>query len=162
CARVDLYERADADLAVFLDGAHRAPVTDGKSDDEVIWPTVQERDVERRAASRVAESGCAEGAVFVQGKDNEAIGILSMRSYRAECDATPLDPEDRRAIWIKTCGNDWLVERGANKEKFFIRRDDDHGGHAVGLVVRIHRVSLRARCELSLAVDRHQPEMVGT
>jgi hypothetical protein len=33
--------------------------------------------------------------------------------------------------------------------------------HTIGLVVRIHRVSLRARRELALAVDRHQPDMVG-
>src|SRR5262245_57530541 len=36
CARVDLHERADADLAVFLNGAHGASVADGKSDDKGI------------------------------------------------------------------------------------------------------------------------------
>src|SRR5262249_32964277 len=36
CARVDLHERADANRAVFLDGSHGAPVTDGISDDEGI------------------------------------------------------------------------------------------------------------------------------
>src|SRR5215471_6611241 len=53
CARVDLHERADADLAVFLDGAHADAVPDRISDDEGIRPTVQEGDVERRAASGV-------------------------------------------------------------------------------------------------------------
>src|SRR5262249_33654358 len=69
CARVDLHERADADLAVFLNGAHRAPVADGISDDEGIRPTVQEGDVERRAAAGVVEPGCAERAILAQGKD---------------------------------------------------------------------------------------------
>ena len=137
CARVDLHERADVDLAVFLDGAHTDAVADGISDDEGIRPTVQEGDVERRAASRVVESGCAEGAVLAQGKDGEAIGIWRIRGDRVECAAAPLDPENRRAIWIQACGNDWLVERGADKNELLVGRDHDHGGHAVGLVVRI-------------------------
>src|SRR5262245_25240810 len=100
CARVDLHERADADRAVLLDGAHGASVADGISDNEGIRPTVQEGDVERRAASGVVEPGCAEGAVLAQGKDGEAIGIWRVRGDRMECAATPLDPENRRAIWI--------------------------------------------------------------
>ena len=59
CARVDLHERADVDLAVFLDGAQADAIADGIPDDEGIRPTVQEGDVERRAASRVVELGCA-------------------------------------------------------------------------------------------------------
>src|SRR5262249_21538500 len=116
-ARVDLHERADAHLAIFLDGAHGASVADGISDDEGIRPTVQEGDVERRAASGVVELGCAEGAVLAQGKDGEAIGIWRVRGDRVECAATPLDPENRRAVWIQACGNDRLVERGADEDE---------------------------------------------
>src|SRR5215467_12692468 len=43
-ARVDLYERADVDRAVLLDGAHGASIPDGVSDDESIRLRVQERD----------------------------------------------------------------------------------------------------------------------
>src|SRR5262249_56611156 len=82
CARVYLHERADADLAVFPDGAHGASVADGKSDDEGIRPTVQEGDVERRAAAGVVEPGGAEGAVLAQRKDGEAIGIRRVRGDR--------------------------------------------------------------------------------
>src|SRR5262249_14817620 len=106
CARVDLHERADADLAVFLDAAHGDPIPDRISDDEGIRPTVQEGDVERRAASGVVEPGRAEGAVLARGKDGEAIGIWRIRGDRVESAATPLDPENRRAIWIQACGND--------------------------------------------------------
>src|SRR5215468_222668 len=42
CARVDLHERADADLAVFLNRAHADAGADGISADEGSRPTVQE------------------------------------------------------------------------------------------------------------------------
>src|SRR5260370_36682062 len=87
--------------------------------------------------------------------------VWSIRGDVVECAASPLDPENRRAIWIQAGGNDWLVERGADKDELLIGRDYDHGGHAVGLVVRIHRISLRARAELALGVDGHQPDMIG-
>src|SRR5262249_50118906 len=122
CARVDLDERADADLAVFLNGAHGAAVADGISDDEGIRLAVQEGDVERRPASAVVEPGCAEGAVLVQGKDGEAIGIWRIRGNRVECAAAALDPENRRAVWIQARGSDWLVERGADKNELLVRR----------------------------------------
>src|SRR5262249_38736801 len=108
CARVDFHERADADLAVLRDGAHGASVADGISDDEGIRPTVQEGDVERRAAAGVVESGSTEGAVLAQGKDGKTIGIGRIRGDRVKCAATPLDPENRRAVRIYACGNDWL------------------------------------------------------
>src|SRR5215510_8958188 len=79
CAGVDFHERADADLAVFLDGAHGAAVADGVSDNEGIRSPVQEGDVERRAASGVVEPGCAKRSVRAQGKDGEAIGIWCIR-----------------------------------------------------------------------------------
>lgn len=55
-----------------------------------------------------------------------------------------------------------LVEDGADKEESLVERAQSHGGHTIGLVLDIHRVSLRARRELAFAVDRHQPDMVGT
>ena len=70
------------------------------------------------------------------------------------------DPENRRAIRIFSTGQ--LVERGADKEEFPIGREHGHRGHTIGPVHRVHRVSLRARRKLAFAVDRHQPEMVGT
>src|SRR5215472_1630598 len=161
-ARVDLHERANADLAAFIDSAHGASVADGISVDEGIRPTVQEGDVERRAASGVVEPGCAEGAVLEQRKDGKAIGIWCVRSNRVERAATPLDPQNRRAIRIQTCGNDWLVERGADKDELLIGRDHDHRGHAIGLIVGIHRVPLRSERQLASSVDGHQTQMVGT
>jgi hypothetical protein len=74
--------------------------SDGISDDEGIRPTVQEADVERRAAAPVEELGGAERAVLSQREYGEAIGIWRIRGDRVECAATPLDPENRRAIWI--------------------------------------------------------------
>src|SRR5260370_31971848 len=87
--------------------------------------------------------------------------VWSIRGDVVECAASPLDPKNRRAIWIQACGNDWLVERGADKDELLIGRDHDHGGHAVGLIMRIHRVSLWARGEFAFGVDGHQAEMVG-
>src|SRR5262249_13373336 len=81
-ARVDLHQRADADLAVLLDGAHGASVADCVCDDEGIRPTAQEADVERGAAAGVVESGGAEGAVLAQGKDGATIGIRRIRGAR--------------------------------------------------------------------------------
>src|ERR1700722_5518354 len=62
CARVDLYDRADVDVAVFFDGAQADAIADSISDDEGIRPTVQEGNVERRAAPCVVELGRAQGA----------------------------------------------------------------------------------------------------
>src|SRR5262249_19484555 len=95
CARVDFHEWADADLAVVLNGAHGASVADGISDHEGVPPTMQEGNVERRAASGVVESGCTKRAVLAQGKDGEAIGIWGIGGDRVECAATALDPENR-------------------------------------------------------------------
>src|SRR5262249_34319077 len=83
-ARIDLHERADAEVAVSIDGSHGASVADGISDDEGIRPAVQEGDVERRAAFCVIEPCRAEGAVLAQGKDGEAIGIWRIRGDRVE------------------------------------------------------------------------------
>src|SRR5262249_59328424 len=120
--RIEPHERADAEAAVSIDGSHGASVADGVSDDEGIRPAVQECDVERGAAFCVVELCRAEGAVLTQGKDGEAIGIRRIRSDRVESAATPWDPENGRAIWIHACGNDWLVERGNNRDDLLIRR----------------------------------------
>src|SRR5215475_12876694 len=86
--------------------------------------------------------------------------------WRIRCDlvrhaASPLDPENRRAVWIQACERDWLVESGADKNELLVRRDHDHGGYAVSLAIRIDRVPFRARRELAFGVNRHQPEVIG-
>jgi len=78
--RVDRYDLADANSAVFVDSAQGHSIADGISYDERIRPVVQERDVERRTASSILEGAFAEGAVVIDAVDYDAIGIRSIRS----------------------------------------------------------------------------------
>src|SRR5882762_4182252 len=66
-AGIDRHHRADADLAVVIDGAQDASVTNGLSENEGIQPVVQEGDIERRTAFGVVEPGCSERAVLSDG-----------------------------------------------------------------------------------------------
>src|SRR5262245_6274838 len=95
------------------------------------------------------------------GEYDEAVGIWRIRSDRLEFAVRLLDPENRRAVWIRACVSDWPIERRADQEEFPVGREHRHGGHTVGLVLRIYRVSLRACRERAFGVDRHQPQMVG-
>src|SRR6476661_3594125 len=71
--------------------------------------------------------------------------------------AMPLDPENWRAIRIR---RGRLVECGTDEKELLVGREREHGGHAIGLIMRVHRVSLRTRSELAIVIDRHQPDMV--
>src|SRR4029077_17149354 len=101
-------------------------IADCISDDEGVRPTVQEGDIERRAAFSVNKPASAEGTVLAYGKNDETIGIRGIGGDGVVRAALPLDPENRRAIRIQARGNDWFVEGGTDKEKFFIGRQHDH------------------------------------
>src|ERR1700722_6859328 len=88
CARVDLYDRADVDVAVFFDGAQADAIADSISDDEGIRPTVQEGNVERRAAPCVVELGRAQGAGPNECKTNS----VPLEGAYASDFAVPLRP----------------------------------------------------------------------
>src|SRR4029077_16839991 len=98
-------------------------------------------------SSRDVERGCAERAVPAHGEYDEAVGVSLIRKYKLWC-----------AVRIRRGS---LVEVDVDKEEFLVRREHGHGGHTIGLALRIHRVSLLARRQLAFGVDRHQPDMVG-
>src|SRR5262249_28353846 len=94
-ARVDLYEWADVELAVSVDASQGAAVADGISDDEGIWPAVEEGDVERRGPLRVVKPGCAKRAVPAHREYDQAVGVWCIRSDDVQCAVWPRDPEDQ-------------------------------------------------------------------
>jgi hypothetical protein len=79
--RVDRYDFADANSAIFVDSAQGYSIAHGKSDDERIRPVMQERDVERRTASSILEGTFAECAVGIDAVDYYAVGIWRIRSH---------------------------------------------------------------------------------
>src|SRR5258708_2506110 len=77
---VDRYDLADADSAILVDSGQGYSIADGISDDERIRLVMQERDVERRAASSVLEGTFAEHAVGIDAVNYYAVGIWRIRS----------------------------------------------------------------------------------
>src|SRR5262249_34398632 len=79
------HELADAYHAVLVDVAHADSVADRISDEEGIWPAVQEGYVERRCASRVMERRPRERAILAHPEHDEAVGIWRIGSDHLEC-----------------------------------------------------------------------------